>query len=119
MRALLAAALLALLTATAVALVVSGTARALPPGGAGSDTPGTSSTVSSEVGIGERIQFTVWGFPAREIISVKIDDGITCGASAPQGACVVHSQKIPGSGPVSGSFVVGADVPPEIGRAHV
>ena len=54
-------------------------ARALPPGGAGESTAGTSSTVTGQVGVGGTISFTVSGFPAGETVYVKIDDGLLSG----------------------------------------
>lgn len=83
-----------------------GTASALPPGGAKASTPGTSSTVSSSVTEHGVISFTLSGFPANTVVSVKVDDGDLCPSDAPQGSCVVHQQKSDGNGNVSGSFVL-------------
>lgn len=83
-----------------------GTASALPPGGAKASTPGTSSTVSSSVSEHGVISFSVSGFPANTVVSVKVDDGDLCPSDAAQGACVVHQQKTDGNGNVSGSFVL-------------
>ena len=83
-----------------------GTASALPPGGAKASTPGTSSTVSSSVSEHGVISFSVSGFPANAVVSVKVDDGNLCPSDAAQGACVVHQQKTDGNGKVSGSFVL-------------
>lgn len=83
-----------------------GTASALPPGGAKASTPGTSSTVSSSVNEHGVISFSVSGFPANTVVSVKVDDGDLCPSDAAQGACVVHQQKSDGNGNVSGSFVL-------------
>ena len=83
-----------------------GTASALPPGGAKASTPGTSSTVSSSVSEHGVISFSVSGFPANTVVSVKVDDGNLCPSDAAQGACVVHQQKTDGNGKVSGSFVL-------------
>lgn len=83
-----------------------GTASALPPGGAKASTPGTSSTVSSSVSEHGVISFSVSGFPANTVVSVKVDDGNLCPSNAAQGACVVHQQKTDGNGKVSGSFVL-------------
>lgn len=83
-----------------------GTASALPPGGAKASTPGTSSTVSSSVSEHGVISFTLSGFPANAVVSVKVDDGNLCPSDAAQGACVVHQQKTDGNGNVSGSFVL-------------
>lgn len=83
-----------------------GTASALPPGGAKASTPGTSSTVSSSVNEHGVISFSVSGFPANTVVSVKVDDGDLCPSDAAQGACVVHTQKTDSNGNVSGSFVL-------------
>lgn len=83
-----------------------GTASALPPGGAKASTPGTSSTVSSSVNEHGVISFTLSGFPANTVVSVKVDDGDLCPSDAAQGACVVHQQKSDGNGNVSGSFAL-------------
>ena len=82
-------------------------ARALPPGGAGESTAGTSSTVTGQVGVGGTISFTVSGFPAGETVYVKIDDGLLSGEDeTTQGTGVVHSQAIGANGTASGSFVL-------------
>lgn len=86
-----------------------GTAYALPPGGASTQTKGIS-TVSPTVKPGGVISFNLRGFPANTMVSVKIDDGDSCPADAPQGACVVHQQKSDGNGNVSGSFVLPRDL---------
>ena len=83
-----------------------GTASALPPGGAKASTPGTSSTVSSSVSEHGGISFSVSGFPANTVVSVKVDDGSLCPSDAAQGACVVHQQMTDGNGNVSGSFIL-------------
>ena len=83
-----------------------GTASALPPGGAKASTPGTSSTVSSSVSEHGVISFSVCGFPANTVVSVKVDDGSLCPSDAAQGACVVHQQMTDGNGNVSGSFIL-------------
>lgn len=83
-----------------------GTASALPPGGAKASTPGTSSAVSSSVSEHGVISFSVSGFPANTVVSVKIDDGSLCPSDAAQGACVVHQQMTDGNGNVSGSFIL-------------
>ena len=83
-----------------------GTASALPPGGAKASTPGTSSTVPSSVSEHGVISFSVSGFPANTVVSVKVDDGSLCPSDAAQGACVVHQQMTDGNGNVSGSFIL-------------
>ena len=83
-----------------------GTASGLPPGGAKASTPGTSSTVSSSVSEHGVISFSLSGFPANSVVSVKVDDGGLCPSDAAQGACVVHQQKTDSNGKVTGSFVL-------------
>lgn len=83
-----------------------GTASALPPGGAKESTPHTSSTVSSSVSEHGVISFSLSGFPANSVVSVKVDDGALCPSGAVQGACVVHQQKTDSNGKVTGSFVL-------------
>lgn len=95
-----------------VALVaLAAPAGAIPPGGADPDTPGTSATVSPRVlEAGDTISFRVTGFPAGEIVSIKIDDGEFCSEAGVHGACVVSQLRIPGSGTVSGSLVLPGDL---------
>lgn len=108
LRALLAA----LLAALALVLVGTG-AHAIPPDGAGADTPGTSASVSPRtLAPGATIRFTLSGFPAGEVVYVKIDDGTECDAAAVHGACVYHQQRIGSSGSVSGSFEVPTGLKP-------
>ncbi len=97
--------LIALLLGLAVSVLPGQpAAEAIPPGGAGPNTPGTSSGVSPRsLKAGEVIRFTVRGFPRGETLYVKIDDGKAC-SNTSHGACVYHSQKIPSSGVVNGSF---------------
>lgn len=83
-----------------------GTASALPPGGAKASTDNTSSTVSPSVSEHGVISFSVSGFPANAVVSVKVDDGGLCPSDAAQGACVVHQQKTDSNGKVTGSFVL-------------
>lgn len=88
-------------------------AAAVPSTGPGDDTPGTSATVSPRsLRAGETIRFHITGFPGGEIVYVKIDDGKFCAESGVHGACVVHQQRIPASGTVSGSLVLPADLRP-------
>jgi hypothetical protein len=90
---------------------VAGPALALPPDGAGSDTPGTSASVSpTSLAPGATISFTLSGFPGGETVYVKIDDGVGYGDTAIQGSGVVHQQAIPASGTVRGSFTLPAGI---------
>ncbi|QXT64158.1 hypothetical protein [Tessaracoccus palaemonis] len=98
-RTLAAAVLAAAFSLSAVTVAV-----ALPPDGAGANTEGTSSSVSSTVEPGGTISFTVSGFPAGETLSVKVDDGVGYDQTTVQGGGVVYQQKIPASGTVNGSF---------------
>jgi hypothetical protein len=101
----------AVATAVAAVLVSAAPATALPPGGAGGDTPGTAASVSPRsLAPGAVIQFTVSGFPAGETVYIKIDDGSSCSVDAAQGACVYHSQKLSRSGAASGSFALPSDL---------
>ncbi|MFT3860226.1 hypothetical protein [Micropruina sp.] len=98
---------LALLSALLPAAVP---AQAIPPGGAGPNTPGTWSRVSPRsLAAGGLIHFTVGGFPKGETVYVKIDDGKLCSDTS-HGACVYHTQKIPNSGVVNGSFRLPANL---------
>lgn len=103
-----------MMAATVLALLLVGLlspAGALPPGGASSDTAGTSGSVSpSKLRAGDVIRFSVSGFPAGQTINVKIDDGEFCSDKSVHGACVVHQQRIDASGRVSGSFALPADI---------
>ncbi|MFT4082352.1 MAG: hypothetical protein QM638_07175 [Nocardioides sp.] len=88
-------------------------AAAIPPGGASNDTPGTSASSSPKtLHAGDTISFRVTGFPAGQVVYVKIDDGKFCAAAATHGACVVHQQVIGSGGSVSGSFVLPSDLKP-------
>lgn len=97
--------LVALAVTAAVGWLAAASAVALPPGGAGSDTPGTRSSVSpGRIAVGGSIRFTVTGFPAGETLYVKIDDGQGYSNQTVQGAGVVYKQKISAKGSVSGTF---------------
>lgn len=85
--------------------------EALPPTGAGVNTPGTNSTVAPQVlKAGDTIGFDLTGFPRNEQVYIKIDNGQACPADSPQGACVVHQQKSDGTGRVEGSLVLPRDL---------
>ena len=83
----------------------------LPPGGASSNTDGTTSSVSpGSVAIGSTLSFTVGGYPAGETLYVKIDDGSYTGTAAQSGAGVVTTATIGSGGTASGSLTVPADL---------
>lgn len=92
------------------ALLASSTATALPPGGASPDTPGTWSNVGGSAKAGGTLSFTVGGFPPGELMNIKIDDGALC-SNTSHGACVIHQQRIPSSGVISGYVTIPADTP--------
>ncbi|WP_235735761.1 hypothetical protein [Nocardioides alcanivorans] len=99
--------------AAALAFVSTPTASAIPDSGAGPDTPGTSASASpSTLRAGDTLSFRISGFPAGEIVYVKIDDGQFCAQAGVHGACVVHQQRISANGSVSGSLVLPADLKP-------
>lgn len=101
-----------MVSGAALALVLP-SAAALPPGGAGDSTEGTSSTVTGSVEAGGTLSFTLSGFPAGETVSIKIDDGALDGSdNSVSGTGVVHQQKIGANGSVSGSFVLPSYVKP-------
>lgn len=108
------AGLTTLIAAGAVALVMglqSSPAVALPPGGASGDTPGTTSTVSpTTLEPCGTLNFTLHGFPAGEVVSVKIDDGQGYGDESVQGTGVVATQRISAAGTASGSVQVPCDI---------
>ncbi|MDO4909361.1 MAG: hypothetical protein Q3962_05880 [Corynebacterium sp.] len=91
-----------------------GTAMALPPGGASSDTPGTSSYVSpTSLKACETLSYSVSGFPAGQIVYIKIDDGsASSGDQSIQGQGVVAQQRIDSSGTAAGSFSLPCDLAP-------
>ncbi|MBN9644387.1 hypothetical protein ACFSSC_10190 [Corynebacterium mendelii] len=87
--------------------------QALPPGGAGPDTPGTSATISpTTVTQCERISYKVTGFPAGETVNVKIDDGAGYSDQSVHGSGVVSRQQIASDGTASGSVVIDCDTTP-------
>ena len=93
----------ALTACAAISLSLSlgmGAASAIPPGGASTETRG-SSTVSPHVNPGGVVNFTLSGFPPNSTVTVKIDD-----------ADRVHQQKADGTGSLSGSFVLPDSVGP-------
>lgn len=89
----------------------SSVAVAIPPDGPSPNTPGTWSTVSpTSLEPGGLLRFSVGGFPPGETLYIKIDDGTACSQSATHGACVYHTQAIPSSGVVNGSFYIPGDI---------
>lgn len=104
---------LAVIAALTGAASMAPTAQAIPGDGSGSDTPGSSASVSpSTLTAGSVISFRIGGFPAGEIVNVKVDDGTFCSSSGVHGACVVHQQRVSSAGSVSGSFALPADLAP-------
>ncbi len=86
-------------------------ASAIPDGGAGPNTAGASASASPRsLAAGATIHFTISGFPAGEVVYIKIDDGNFCSDKGVHGACVVHQQRLSGSGSASGSFVLPSDL---------
>ncbi|UDY24273.1 hypothetical protein [Nocardioides sp. Kera G14] len=105
--------LLAALGILAVLAVGTSPAGAIPGDGAGANTPGTNSSVSPRtLTAGSTIHFTVSGYPAGEVVYVKIDDGNFCSNKGVHGACVVHQQRLSSTGTASGSFVLPSDLTP-------
>ena len=96
----------------ASALLTIPVAEALPPGGANdSNTPGTSSNVSpSSLKAGDTLSYAVSGFPAGEVVSVKIDDGKGQGDQSTQGAGVSAQQRIDSSGTARGTIKLPANI---------
>lgn len=98
--------LLATLLLGLAAMFGTATATALPPDGAGPDTPGTSSRVwPAQVSVGDRLNFEVSGYPANETVYIKIDDGLMCSDTS-HGACVFATQRLDSNGYASGSIIV-------------
>lgn len=82
------------------------TSQAIPPDGAGPESPGTSSRVwPTTVQPGDRLYFEVSGYPANETVYIKIDDGLACSDTS-HGACVYHTQALNSNGYATGSIVV-------------
>jgi hypothetical protein len=87
-------------------------ALAIPEGGASPDTPGTYAEVSpKELRPGATIQFAVSGYPAGEVVNIKIDDGLGYSDQSTAGTGVVHTQLIGASGSTSGSLRLPSDLP--------
>lgn len=87
-------------------------AFALPPGGASADTPGTSSSVSpTTLAPCETIYWEVNGFPAGQIVNVKIDDGAGYDQSV-QYTGVLDQVKADSNGHASGAVTLPCDIAP-------
>jgi hypothetical protein len=103
-----AAALLALVL---IPLCLPSAAFALPEGGASPDTPDTYAEVSpKELRPGATIQFAVSGYPAGEVLNIKVDDGLGYSDQTTAGTGVIHTQIIGASGSTSGSLKLPADI---------
>lgn len=102
-----------LVVAAAAVLVPCSPAFALPPGGADPDTPGTSAYVSPTVlAPCDTIGFTVSGFPAGEVVNVKIDDGQGYSDTTVQGSGVIAQAAIGSDGVASGYLMIPCDITP-------
>ncbi|MBI8989702.1 hypothetical protein [Corynebacterium meridianum] len=94
--------------ATLVSLPMAG---AVPPGGPGPDTPGTSSSVSpSTVEACDTVAYSVEGFPAGETLNVKLDDGSGYSDQSVHGTGVIATQRISSDGTASGSVLLPCDI---------
>jgi hypothetical protein len=92
-------------------MIAAPSAFAIPEGGASPDTPGTYAEASpKELKPGETIQFSVSGYPAGEILNVKIDDGAGYSDQTTAGTGVVHTQAIGKNGSTAGSFKLPGDI---------
>lgn len=108
---LLRGAALAVLTLGLTGVGISA-AGALPPDGPAPDYPGTSSRVwPTTVKAGDTLNFEVSGYPANEIVYIKIDDGLACSDTS-HGACVYHTQALDGNGYARGSIIVPGNLAP-------
>jgi hypothetical protein len=86
-------------------------ALGIPPGGASPDTPGTYAEVyPKELQPGATIQFSVSGYPAGEVLNIKIDDGAGYSDGTQAGTGVVHTQVIGSNGSTSGSLRLPSDI---------
>jgi hypothetical protein len=92
-------------------IVAAPSAFAIPEGGASPDTPGTYAEASpKELKPGETIKFSVTGYPAGEILNIKIDDGAGYSDQTTAGTGVIHTQAIGKNGSASGSFKLPGDI---------
>lgn len=78
-----------------------GAANAIPPGGASTETRGTSDVLTRSVNPGGLVKFTLKDFPPNSTVTVKIDD-----------ESLVHQQKADSTGSLTGSFVLPDSVGP-------
>ncbi|MDR1088176.1 MAG: hypothetical protein LBL23_02740 [Coriobacteriales bacterium] len=100
-----------LLALILVCLAAPSFAFGIPEGGASADTPGTYAEVSpKELRPGATIQFAVSGYPAGEVLNIKIDDGLGYSDQGTAGTGVVHTQLIGASGSTSGSLRLPSDL---------
>ncbi|WP_157108976.1 hypothetical protein [Corynebacterium aquilae] len=88
-------------------------AAAIPPGGPRSNTPGTDSDISpTTLEPCDTISFSVTGYPAGEVVYIKIDDGIGYGDVTKQGSGVIHRQTADASGTADGSLDLPCGIQP-------
>ncbi|PRQ10826.1 hypothetical protein C1Y63_09300 [Corynebacterium sp. 13CS0277] len=88
-------------------------AQAIPPGGPGANTPGTDSDISPmTLEPCDTINFSVTGYPAGEVVYMKIDDGIGYGDTTVQGSGVIHRHTADSNGTANGSFDLPCDIAP-------
>jgi hypothetical protein len=100
-----------LLALILIPLCLPSAALAIPEGGASPDTPGTYAEVSpKELRPGATIQFSVSGYPAGEVLNIKVDDGAGYSDQTTAGTGVIHTQIIGASGSTSGSLKLPADI---------
>ena len=98
-------------TAALAALISFPTAGAVPPGGPGPDTPGTSSSGSpNTVEPCATVSYSVEGFPAGETLNVKLDDGSGYSDQSVHGTGVIATQRISSDGSASGSVLLPCDI---------
>ncbi|MCK7637180.1 hypothetical protein M0E82_04060 [Corynebacterium sp. P7202] len=97
--------------AALAALTSLPTAGAVPPGGPGPDTPGTSSSVSpGAVAPCETVTYSVEGFPAGETLNIKLDDGSGYSDQSVHGTGVIATQRISSDGSAYGSVLLPCDI---------
>ncbi|MDR0346856.1 MAG: hypothetical protein LBH56_00565 [Coriobacteriales bacterium] len=110
-RAGLLRALILMLVLACLQMLYTNTAMALPEDGASPDTPGTFAEVyPKEVQPGAVVSFSVSGYPAGEILNIKVDDGLGYSDHTQAGTGVIHTQVIGASGSTSGTFRLPGDL---------